>query len=173
MTTTSALSYHTKLQLKFSGTAPVFGGNLTFSPESIGNEAGENTATFAKEITFSDLTLETGNYNFRIESDAGSGLVYADGTTPVLNLIGEALVQFEELAMIYVETNATATISGIFSTLPTGLDPGGVLFLHSQTVGDAIVGTGDNVFQLSFSAASVAAIGQANLKARIVIAGTL
>ena len=173
MTTTSALSYHTKLQLKFSGSAPVFGGNLTFSPEAIGTEPATNSTIFAKEITFSDLVLETGNYNFRIESGDAGDLAYGGSGDPVLNLAGEALEQFEELDMIYIQTNAAATISGIFSTLPATIDANGVLFLHSQAVGDAITGAGDNVFQLSFSAASVAAIGQANLKARIVISGTL
>lgn len=167
MITTAGIDYLTQISAFFAGAAPTNGGRASF-PASQSGSLSAPADTFCYEIRFADLVLEGGNYLFRLVTDDEDRFTINEGALGV-NLAGDIITVFHITEFFYLETNAAATISGLFTPLPPTIDANGVILIKSVMTGNPPDGAGDYVFILSWPASAINALGQSKFYAKLVM----
>lgn len=168
MNTTEAIDHSVQVTAFFGGDDPINSGRINFGA---GN-SGQTVLTpnvFCREILFADLVLVSSNYHFTLETDDQGGFTVGSSET-ALNLAGDNCAYFQEAQVFYLESNAYCTIDGLYTTLPTRIDTGGMILINSYMNSTAAVGAGDVILDLSFPAATIASVGSSNFRARLIFA---
>jgi hypothetical protein len=172
MLTSSAVDFVVQLNTFFKGLSPTNAGRVSFPVNQSGTMTlSENT--FCYDIRFADLVLEGGGggtYHFRLENDDAEGMYIVGDGDGAKNLSGAYCALFTSAGLFFLQSNAPANISGLFTTLPPTIDAGGIILIKSEILGDEPGGAGDPVIDLEWTPAAIAAVGQSNFNAKLVFA---
>jgi hypothetical protein len=171
MTTTAFFDYSLSGQVIHAGASPINAGIVSLPIAQGGRINFAASKVIAKEIVRADVVLSAGYYLFQMENDDADQFSF-DGTNPVLDLTGSPVTFFNGSTLFYLETNAPADISGLMTDLPASIDANGFILINSTLAATAPVGAGEIILELAWSEAAMAAIGEDNFRARLIICST-
>ena len=159
MITTSRINSTVQLSVEFAGQAPTNAGRISFSPSGSTTVEVDSANVYSKRILLADLALVSTTYSFKLNLSGAYMAINAGSLAE--NLVGDDVAFFSTLGLVYIRTNAYATIGGVLP-IPTSIDADGIIFVKSALPNGVVSGLSGPVLTLEWTLDSITAAGTTN-----------